>query len=52
MDIAALRLGNIGRLQSAEDVVASLGAMPGQDYGQSLWAIGLSTAGARIADVE
>jgi hypothetical protein len=52
MDIAALRLGNIGRLQSAEDVVASLGAMQGQDYGQSLWAIGLRTAGGRIADVE
>ncbi|WP_439656818.1 winged helix DNA-binding domain-containing protein [Lentzea sp. HUAS TT2] len=52
MDIAALRLGNIGRLQSAEDVVASLGAMQGQDYGQSLWAIGLRTAQGRIADVE
>lgn len=52
MDIAALRLGNIGRLQSAEDVVRSLGAMQGQDYGQSLWAIGLRTAGARITDVE
>ncbi|MEU3644848.1 winged helix DNA-binding domain-containing protein [Lentzea sp. NPDC034063] len=52
MDIAALRLGNIGRLQSAEDVVRSLGAMQGQDYGQSLWAIGLRTADGRIADVE
>jgi hypothetical protein len=52
MDIAALRLGNIGRLQSAEDVVRSLGAMQGQDYGQSLWAIGLRTADARIAGVE
>ncbi|WP_330274608.1 winged helix DNA-binding domain-containing protein [Lentzea sp. NBC_00516] len=52
MDIAALRLGNIGRLKSAEDVVGSLGALQGQDYGQSLWAIGLRTAGARIADVE
>ncbi|SDI90999.1 Winged helix DNA-binding domain-containing protein [Lentzea albidocapillata subsp. violacea] len=52
MDIAALRLGNIGRLQSAEDVVRSLGAVQGQDYGQSLWAIGLRTAAARIADVE
>lgn len=52
MDIAALRLGNIGRLQSAEDVVRSLGAMQGQDYGQSLWAIGLRTAAGRIADVE
>ncbi|MEV6711031.1 winged helix DNA-binding domain-containing protein [Lentzea sp. NPDC051208] len=52
MDIAALRLGNIGRLRSAEDVVRSLGAMQGQDYGQSLWAIGLRTAAARIADVE
>ncbi|MET9231656.1 winged helix DNA-binding domain-containing protein [Lentzea sp. NPDC003310] len=52
MDIAALRLGNIGRLGSAEDVVRSLGAVQGQDYGQSLWAIGLRTAGARIADVE
>ncbi|MDX8148952.1 winged helix DNA-binding domain-containing protein [Lentzea sp. BCCO 10_0061] len=52
MDIAALRLGNIGRLQSAEDVVRSLGAVQGQDYGQSLWAIGLRTADARITDVE
>jgi hypothetical protein len=52
MDIAALRLGNIGRLGSAEDVVRSLGAVQGQDYGQSLWAIGLRTADARIADVE
>ncbi|RDI26517.1 winged helix DNA-binding domain-containing protein [Lentzea flaviverrucosa] len=52
MDIAALRLGNIGRLRSAEDVVRSLGAVQGQDYGQSLWAIGLRTAAARIADVE
>ncbi|MFJ5986383.1 winged helix DNA-binding domain-containing protein [Lentzea sp. NPDC092896] len=52
MDIAALRLGNIGRLQSAEDVVRSLGAVQGQDYGQSLWAIGLRTADGRIADVE
>ncbi|SDF79842.1 Winged helix DNA-binding domain-containing protein [Lentzea fradiae] len=52
MDIAALRLGNIGRLGSAEDVVRSLGAVQGQDYGQSLWALGLRTASARIADVE
>ncbi|HUQ60115.1 winged helix DNA-binding domain-containing protein [Lentzea sp.] len=52
MDIAALRLGNIGQLQSAEDVVRSLGAMQGQDYGQSLWALGLRTASGRIADVE
>ncbi|MCX2951624.1 winged helix DNA-binding domain-containing protein [Lentzea sp. NEAU-D7] len=52
MDIAALRLGNIGRLRSAEDVVRSLGAVQGQDYGQSLWAIGLRTAAARVADVE
>jgi hypothetical protein len=52
MDIAALRLGNIGQLQSAEDVVRSLGAMQGQDYGQSLWALGLRTASGRIDDVE
>ncbi|MFD5827945.1 winged helix DNA-binding domain-containing protein [Lentzea sp. NPDC060358] len=52
MDIAALRLGNVGQLDSAEDVVRSLGAVQGQDYGQSLWAIGLRTASGRIADVE
>ncbi|SER16250.1 Winged helix DNA-binding domain-containing protein [Lentzea xinjiangensis] len=52
MDIAALRLGNIGRLQSAEDVVRHLGAVQGQDYGQSLWALGMRTANGRIADIE
>ncbi len=54
MDIAALRLGNqrIGQFTSAEDVVGSLGAVQGQDYGQSLWALGLRTASGRIADVE
>lgn len=52
MDIAALRLGTIGQHGSAEDVVRSLGAVQGQDYGQSLWALGLRTATGRVADVE
>ncbi|MFS8097698.1 winged helix DNA-binding domain-containing protein [Lentzea alba] len=51
MDIAALRLGNIGQLGSALDVVRSLGAVQAQDYGQSLWALGLRTSGG-ISDVE
>ena len=54
MDIAALRLGNQrpGRFGSAEDVVRALGAVQAQDYGQSLWALGLRTATGRVADVE
>jgi hypothetical protein len=35
-----------------EDVVRALGAVQAQDPGQSLWALGLRTAGARLADVE
>ncbi|MEU0883396.1 winged helix DNA-binding domain-containing protein [Lentzea sp. NPDC005914] len=54
MDIAALRLGNqrVGQSSSVEDVVGRLGAVQGQDYGQSLWSLGLRTASGRIADVE
>lgn len=33
------------------DVVRSLGAVQAQDYGQALWAIGLRTKGAQLADV-
>lgn len=54
MDIAALRLANqnIGRFETAADAVRSLGAVQGQDYGQSLWALGLRTKSGRVADVE
>ncbi|WP_112267223.1 winged helix DNA-binding domain-containing protein [Lentzea terrae] len=54
MDIAALRLGNqrIGQFGSVEDVVRRLGAVQGQDYGQSLWALGLRTVSGGAADVE
>ncbi len=53
MDIAALRLANqrIGRFASAEDVVRTLGAVQAQDYGQSLWTLGLRTGSAGIDDV-
>lgn len=53
MDIAALRLGNqrIGQFGSATDVVRYSGAVQSQDYGQSLWALGLRTSGG-ISDVE
>lgn len=35
-----------------EDVVRSLGAIQSQDYAHSLWAIGIRTKNATIADVE
>ncbi|WP_053733834.1 winged helix DNA-binding domain-containing protein [Nocardia sp. NRRL S-836] len=54
MDIAALRLANqrIGTFATAADAVRSLGAVQAQDYGQSLWALGLRTTAGLSADVE
>ncbi|ANZ41779.1 hypothetical protein BBK82_43430 [Lentzea guizhouensis] len=54
MDIAALRLANqrIGTFATAEEVVRNLGAVQAQDYGQSLWALGLRTSAGVSADIE
>lgn len=56
MNIAKVRLHSqhIGTnvCDSPEDVVRSLGAVQSQDYAHSLWAIGLRTKNAQIADVE
>ncbi len=54
MDIAALRLANqrIGTFATAEQAVRTLGAVQAQDYGQSLWALGLRTTAGVSADVE
>lgn len=54
-DIAHLRLINqliVGsNLTDPADVVRTLGAIQAQDYGQSLWAVGLRTKGAKVGDV-
>lgn len=54
-DIVNLRIVNqhIARpsLTDPLDVVRSMGAMQAQDYGQSLWAVGLRTKGAKLGDV-
>jgi hypothetical protein len=56
MNIAKTRLfsQHIGTnlCSSPEDVIRSLGAVQSQDYAHSLWAIGLRTQNATIADVE
>jgi hypothetical protein len=54
VDIAALRLANqrIGTFATAEEAVRTLGAVQAQDYGQSLWALGLRTTAGVSADVE
>ncbi|GER86954.1 hypothetical protein KDW_11160 [Dictyobacter vulcani] len=56
MDIAHQRLFNqridSGRFERPEDVVRWMGAMQAQDYQASLWAIGLRTQAATLADVE
>lgn len=61
-DVRRLRLASLGISaglgESPEDVVRHLGAVQAQDYGQSLWALGLRMgaagvgASARIDDVE
>ncbi len=54
-NIAHLRLINQSiaepYLTDPTEVVRSLGAVQAQDYGQALWAIGLRTKGAQLADV-
>jgi hypothetical protein len=54
-DIAHLRLTNqlIANSQFTDplDVVRTLGAVQAQDYGQSLWAVGLRTKGAKVQDI-
>lgn len=54
-DIAHLRLTNqliVGsNLTDPAAVVRTLGAMQAQDYGQSLWAVGLRTKGAKVDDI-
>ncbi|HEU5187376.1 MAG TPA: winged helix DNA-binding domain-containing protein [Candidatus Saccharimonadales bacterium] len=57
MDLAKIRLTNQhitpnSRLNTVEDVVRSLGAVQAQDYTQALWALGLRTKNATVADVE
>lgn len=55
-DLAALRLKNqrisAARCKRPEEVVAWMGAMQAQDYAQALWAVGLRTRAATLADVE
>lgn len=55
-DIAYQRLFNqhIGgeKFKTPEEVVRWMGAMQAQDYLQSLWAIGLRTQAATVADIE
>lgn len=54
-DIANLRIVNQHiaqpHLTDPLDVVRSMGAMQAQDYGQSLWAVGLRTKGAKLGNV-
>ncbi|HKX24670.1 MAG TPA: winged helix DNA-binding domain-containing protein [Candidatus Saccharimonadales bacterium] len=54
-DIANLRIVNqhIARphLTDPADVVRSMGAIQAQDYGQSLWAVGLRTKGAKVGNI-
>lgn len=56
LDIAPSRLVNQGIARPLFDdpaeVVRYLGAVQAQDYAQSLWAVGLRTRGATVADVE
>ncbi|MGZ3600293.1 MAG: DNA glycosylase AlkZ-like family protein, partial [Ktedonobacterales bacterium] len=55
-DIARQRLVNQQiegqKCATVEEVVRWMGAVQAQDYGQSLWAIGLRTQAATVADVE
>jgi Winged helix DNA-binding domain len=55
-DIARQRLANQRiegeQFATAEEVVRRMGAIQAQDYGQALWAIGLRTRAATVADVE
>lgn len=55
-DIAHYRLASLQiaktRLSKAEEVVAFLGAMQGQDYQGSLWAIGLRLQGSLQTEIE
>lgn len=54
-DIANLRIVNQHiahpHLTDPVEVVRSMGAMQAQDYGQSLWAVGLRTKDAKLGDV-
>ncbi len=56
LDLAALRLRNqriqAGRFERPEDVADWMGALQAQDYAQAVWALGLRTQTARLADVE
>ncbi len=56
MNIAYQRLASQrisgARFDKPEEVVRWMGAMQAQDYGQALWAIGLRTRGATVADIE
>lgn len=54
--IASHRLYNLSithsKLEKPEEIVKSLGAVQAQDYMQAIWAIGLRTGSAGIADIE
>ncbi|GAP12418.1 protein containg Winged helix DNA-binding domain [Longilinea arvoryzae] len=56
LDLAALRLRNqriqAGRFEHPEDVASWMGALQAQDYAQAVWALGLRTQTATLADVE
>lgn len=55
-NLAALRLKNqrisIARCKRPEEAVQWMGALQAQDYAQALWAVGLRTRAATLADVE
>jgi hypothetical protein len=55
-NLAALRLKNqrisATRFECPEEVAAWMGAMQAQDYAQAVWAVGLRTRAATLADVE
>jgi len=56
VEIARLRLANqqiaVPKHTAARDVVAAFGAMQAQEYGSSLWAVGLRMANAVKGDIE
>ncbi len=56
LDLAALRLRNqriqTAHLERPEDVAQWMGALQAQDYTQAVWALGLRTRTATLADVE
>jgi hypothetical protein len=54
--IASRRMRNLLisglKMETPAEVVRRLGALQAQDYAQAVWAIGLRTVGANLADVE